>query len=106
MSLSFLLGGRHGAQADASFTFTPIEVPGDSEALPFGINPSGQIVGIYGDSTGTHGFLYDGDVFMTIDPPGAFYTEARGINPRGQIVGVYFGIGRGGAFSRPPQRNS
>ena len=52
MTLGFLLGGRHVAQAAASFTFTPIDVPGASDTQAIGINPSGQIVGNYGDSTG------------------------------------------------------
>ena len=58
MTLGLLLGGRHVAQA-ASFTFTPIDVPGASFTEAFGITPSGQIVGRYLDSTGgtTHGFL-------------------------------------------------
>ena len=57
MTLGFLLGGRHVAQA-ASFTFTPIDVPGASFTEALGINPSGQIVGLYGDGSGTwQGFL-------------------------------------------------
>jgi len=57
MTLGLLLGGRHVAQA-ASFTFTPIDVPGASFTEAFGITPSGQIVGRYLDSTGgiTHDF--------------------------------------------------
>jgi hypothetical protein len=54
--LGFLLGGRHVAQA-ASFTFTPIDVPGAIYTEAYGINPRGQIVGPYFDSTGEHGFL-------------------------------------------------
>ena len=81
MTLGFLLGGRPVAQAAASFTFTPIDVPGASYTVAIGINPSGQIVGIYVDSTGVHGFLYDRGVFTPIDVPGAFYTQAFGINP-------------------------
>ena len=57
VTLGFLLGGRHGAQAAASFTFTPIDVPGASDTRAVGINPSGQIVGFYDGSTGQHGFL-------------------------------------------------
>jgi uncharacterized membrane protein len=93
-AVGFLLGGRHGAQAAASFTFTPIDVPGASFTEAFGITPSGQIVGIYFDSMDTnltkpHGFLYDGGVFTLIDVPGASETQANGINPHGQIVGSY-----------------
>ena len=49
-------GGRHVAQA-ASFTFTPIDVPGAIYTEAYGINPRGQIVGPYFDSTREHGFL-------------------------------------------------
>jgi hypothetical protein len=56
MSLGLLLGGRPVAQA-ASYTFTPIDVPGASDTAALGINPSGQIVGVYFDNTGEHGFL-------------------------------------------------
>ena len=90
MTLGLLLGGHHVAQAAASFTFTPIDVPGASQTLAFGINPSGQIVGFYSDSTGQHGFLYDRGVFTPIDVPGASQTLALGITPSGQIVGYYF----------------
>jgi probable HAF family extracellular repeat protein len=89
VTLGFLLGGRHGAQA-ASFAFTPLDVPGAISTEARGINPRGQIVGIYADSTGEHGFLYDRGVFTTIEVPGASGTQAFGINPRGQIVGLYF----------------
>ena len=48
------------------------------------------MVGIYGDSSGnTHGFLYEGNVFATIDYPGAIGTVACGINGAGQIAGSF-----------------
>ena len=37
---------------------TPINVPDAPDSTSaYGINPLGQIVGVYVDSTGTHGFL-------------------------------------------------
>jgi probable HAF family extracellular repeat protein len=54
-----------------------------------GINSRGQIVGLYEDGTGVHGFLYDRGEFSTIDVPGAVGTKALGINPEGHIVGEY-----------------
>jgi uncharacterized membrane protein len=53
------------------------------------ISNSFIIVGSYYDDTGSHGFLLDGDTFITIDLPGALATYADGINDRGQIVGEY-----------------
>ena len=63
-------------------TFSTINHGGD-------INNRGQIVGSYYDDTGSHGFVFDGDTFITIDFPGALETWAGGINDRGQIVGSY-----------------
>src|SRR5207302_1270634 len=66
----------------------------------FGINGSGQIVGVYADGSGNHGFLYNpnGGTYTTLDDPlatnGTFAitngTFATGINASGQIVGHYF----------------
>jgi len=56
-----------------------------------GINDQGQIVGFYVDSSGaTHGFLYSGGTYTTLDDPlGTGGTFAQGINDQGQIVGYY-----------------
>jgi len=75
-----------------AFTFTTIDVPGASNTQPFGINNARQIVGVFVDATGTHGFLKDGASFTTIDVPGAFRTQASGINNAGQIVGLFFDV--------------
>src|SRR3954462_7359319 len=55
-----------------------------------GINASGQIVGSYQDASGTtHGFLYSGGAYATLDAPSATATVPRAINGWGQIVGTY-----------------
>lgn len=96
-----LLSARSEAQ---SFSFTPIDVP--CSACPGGIarrtaiggiNPGGDIVGVYTDAVGKqNGFLLSGGQFTTIDVPGALVgvsgtltTVARGISPSGAIVGQY-----------------
>jgi len=62
-------------------------------------------VGNYVDSTGQHGFLYDGGVFTTIDVPGASFTAAFGIAPSGQIVGSYFdSTGEHGFLATPKKK--
>jgi probable HAF family extracellular repeat protein len=87
--LSVLLCSLVAAQ-DASYTFTSIDVPGTTHTEVQGINTAGQIVGRFGDATGTHGFLTsNGTTFTTINVPGAIYTVAHGINDRGEIVGAF-----------------
>jgi probable HAF family extracellular repeat protein len=59
--------------------FTTIDVPGATTTNARGINDSGQVVGTYVDSTGTHGFLYTDGSFTTIDVPVVdFETFFRG----------------------------
>jgi hypothetical protein len=53
--IDVLLATSAAANAD-SYTFTQIDVPGASTDA-FGINDAGQIVGLFSNSTGTHGFL-------------------------------------------------
>jgi len=59
----------------------------------FGINAMGQIVGLYEDASGNHGFLYGNGTYTTLDDPlaspGGDGTSAFGINDLGQIVGSY-----------------
>jgi hypothetical protein len=62
-----------------------------------GINPRGDIVGVYTDAVGAqHGFLLSGGQFSSIDVPGSLVgvagtlpTVARGIGPSGRIVGQF-----------------
>ncbi len=84
--------------------FTQIDVPGASFTQALAINPRGDIVGLYFDSSGNgHGFLLSKGAFTTIDLPGAVLTDANGINPRGDIVGDYIdssGNGHGFLLSK------
>jgi hypothetical protein len=96
-----LLSARSEAQ---SFNFAPIDVP--CSACPGGIarrtaiggiNPGGDIVGVYTDAVGgQHGFLLRSGQFTSIDVPGALVgttgtlpTVALGISPSGEIVGQF-----------------
>jgi probable HAF family extracellular repeat protein len=49
---------------------------------PYGINNRGDIVGHYGDQSGTHGFLYADGAFISLEVPNAGRTSAYGINER------------------------
>jgi hypothetical protein len=101
LSAPLLFGGRSIAQ---SFYFESIDVPCSNcpdgiarRTAIGGINPGGDIVGVYTDAVGRqHGFLLSGGQFATIDVPGALAgvgvtlsTIARGISPSGEIVGQY-----------------
>jgi uncharacterized membrane protein len=49
-------GHDHGFLTDGA-TFTTIDVPGALVTYAQRINSAGQIVGIFGNATGAHGFL-------------------------------------------------
>src|SRR5260370_39753708 len=65
-----------------SGTFVSIDFPNALFTNALGINPEGDIVGFYLDSSGTgHGYLLSGGHFTSIDFPGAIGTLAADINP-------------------------
>src|SRR5690242_2417477 len=89
LALGCLLGAT--ANVFGQGTFTAIDFPGSASTIPWAINNSGDIVGIYtlADKS-THGFLRTGDgVFTSIDFPGASNTNLYGINSAGDISGYY-----------------
>jgi hypothetical protein len=79
--------------------YPKIDAPGASPlsfgTVASGINPLGDIVGFYFDSSGnTHGFLLSKSTYTNIDVPGALgalpgTTVASAINPQGDILGEY-----------------
>jgi uncharacterized membrane protein len=81
------------AQAAPLSTYKTIRYPGcatygDSTEL-WGINDSGQIIGVYRCSSGSGAFLFSSGTLTAIAAPGATHTYVRGINNSGQIVGWY-----------------
>jgi len=84
---------------DNGGTFTTIDDPnmaansfGEEYTELSGINNAGQIVGIYSDAVGSHGFLRSpAGGFTTIDAPGANpgTTSVTGLNNLGMIVGSF-----------------
>jgi probable HAF family extracellular repeat protein len=65
----------------------------------WGVNDSGQIVGLYVNAAGEHGYLMSGGAFSTLDDPlAAGVTDAYGINNTGQIVGYYHNASGGHGF--------
>jgi hypothetical protein len=70
--------------------FTIFDVPGATLTLARAVGKYGNIVGIYVDPSGRHGFLRDRDGnFERIDYPGASSTEIYGANRRGTLSGSY-----------------
>ena len=83
------------AQQPELGTFTTIDFPGavstGGDGAVMGINPRGDIVGVYriaGESV-AHGYLLSRGEFTSFDFPDASFTSALGINARGDIVGNY-----------------
>lgn len=71
-------------------TINGVTFPGPLATYAQGINDAGNVVGIYLDSQQqVHGFLSQGETYLSIDFPGAVATEALGINNHGDIVGDY-----------------
>jgi probable HAF family extracellular repeat protein len=84
--LGLALGITLAAQQPA---YTPIDYPKATITTAYGINPRGQIVGVYTSNGKSHGYLLSGGNYSTIDLPGMTTTYAYGINDRGDIVGSY-----------------
>ncbi|MBZ5544596.1 MAG: hypothetical protein LAO07_13090 [Acidobacteriia bacterium] len=77
----------HGFVVDRDGTFTDSPVP---MSMHNGISPDGRtIVGLYTDTSGTHGYILSQDNFMPFDVPGSNLTQAEDLNARGEIVGLY-----------------
>jgi probable HAF family extracellular repeat protein len=70
--------------------FTPINFPLATGTTAFGINDTGEITGYYTDAAGsTHGFVYAGGAFSTVDVAGARDTQLTRIKNEGAVTGVY-----------------
>lgn len=85
------------AFADVTYNYSILDVPGASDTAAYAIDGN-NIVGYYDDDTGTHGFLYDGTTYRTLDDltsqapdfPDYAGTWACGIDGS-NIVGYYQG---------------
>jgi len=70
------------------FTFETIDVPGATTTRALGIN-SHEIVGLFEDTKGTHGFILSKNIFTRFDVPGALSTFVTAVNARGDMAGGY-----------------
>jgi hypothetical protein len=85
-------GVTHGYYRDANGALHfPIEPPGSTATILFGLNNRNWVVGRYADSSGvTHGlFFVPPSSFSTFDFPGSTFTSLNGINSQGVICGRY-----------------
>lgn len=78
--------------------FTAFMVPGSTFTAAWDMNPASDIVGIYRNASGFHGFLRRGDSYLALDVPGATATRAFGINARGDVVGSFISGGKTRGF--------
>jgi probable HAF family extracellular repeat protein len=91
LSALLVLATPRDSTADAlTLTSTTFRVPTGEETYAHAINNLGQIVGTYGlGGNETHGYLYSGGTFTTIDVPNTsiYGMSLNAINDAGQIVG-------------------
>lgn len=87
----FLIAGLSSSAYATQYEFTTIDVPGALWTSANGINNLGHVVGTYSDGNGSHGFIYDGTGYLTIDYPGGNpgNTGIKDINDSGKMVGEY-----------------
>src|SRR5215831_19844625 len=99
----------HGFIRDGSTT-DPIDfikkppTPAPLPTYAYGINSFGEVVGVYFDNVGRHGFLDEANDFRTLDIPGQQETNVTAISDKMAITGfVYDGQTR--AFTGDLQGN-
>jgi len=65
------------------------------------VNSAGQVVGIYDDGGGRHGFLYDSGVYSDLFPPGWTETWAWAVDESGRAAGYgkNGGVNKGWVYS-------
>lgn len=71
--------------------FTQIDFPLATSTTALGINDTGEIAGFYRDTTGrSHGFIYAGGAFSTVDVAGARATFLTRIKNGGAVTGICY----------------
>jgi probable HAF family extracellular repeat protein len=89
-----IVGGVGGEQSQGFLytngIVTPLNVPGSTQTIAYGINNSEEVVGsAVSAGTAPYGFLYSAGIFSPIAVPGATATSAQGVNSAGQVVGYF-----------------
>lgn len=82
--------GSRRQDAEPTYTFVTLSVPGAASTDAWDINNQGIVVGHFVADSLTHGFVRttDGNCYV-VDVPGAVFTQATAINDRTEIAGTY-----------------
>ena len=102
-----MMTGRQDGYLIEDGAVTVIRVPESTMTAAWDMNPAGDIVGVYRNASGFHGFVLRDGRYTSVDVPfqGARDTRAVGINALGWIVGTYVGAdGRTHGFLAQPSR--
>jgi hypothetical protein len=75
--------------SDGKFTTIAVPFAGATYTLPYAINNSGEIVGVWGNDGIATAFTLIAGTYTSIEYPGANYTFASDVNNEGEIVGDY-----------------
>ena len=85
-----LTSSHRGFLLSSNGVFRPIDYPGATYTSAIGINPGGEIAGLYALADNVNrSFTLSGDHFTPMDFPGVLTTGVNGIGPQGDIVGAY-----------------
>ncbi len=88
----YRLSGFDYSFSYANGVFTTLPKPGTNDPSGAnGINNAGVVVGSYREfSTAEHGYIYQNNIYTTVDYPGAAHTTLVDINDSGIMLGNYW----------------
>ena len=91
LCLATIIGYLPLSATAASYSFTTLTAPGAVNTDANSINASGQVAGVYSDTSNkVHGFVESNGVFTILNALGAVNgTLVNSINASGQVAGYY-----------------
>lgn len=94
VELTGLPPDNRSVRAAREFTFTPIDVPGSSQTVPYGIDNRGEVVGIYRVTGIQDAAMFKWDTGLATNiilpsPPTKLYPSVSDVNNAGEIVGAF-----------------
>jgi hypothetical protein len=96
-----MMANRNEAYVIEDGAFSSFVFPGSASTSGWDVNPRGDIVGVYVNGSGAHGWIRsgEGDEFTSIDVNGATATRVFAVNARGDVVGAYVAGGKTHGFA-------